>query len=104
MNITLQQDAIQQKNLQIFLKAFSNQTNTLVKAIEEQKKVFIETLEKSQNISKISQNLTKENQQISLANQNLTEQRNLLLKLQIQQFDNLIANLNGSGHNNTNNK
>lgn len=95
-NLTLLQQQQNAKNLGIFVKASQNQTQQLVNAIEEQKQVFVDTLSKSQNLTKQSQNLTKDNQRIGLVNQNLTEQRNYLLQLQIQQFDDLLSNLNKS--------
>lgn len=96
-NLTVQEREQQEKNLGIFLKAFGNHTKALVNTINEQKAVFIDTLEQQQNLTKVSQNLTKENQQISLANKNLTQERNYLLKLQIGQFDELLDTLkNGS--------
>lgn len=88
-NVTLAQQEQNKKNLAIFVALSKNQTGEMVQAIKEQKQVFIDTLQKSQN-------LTKANQQIALSNKNLTEQRNLLLQLQIQQFDDLLKSANKS--------
>jgi len=89
-NLTVQEREQQEKNLGVFLKAFANQTKALVDTINEQKVVFVDTLEKSQNLTKTSQNLTKENQEISLTNQNFTKQRNMLLEKQTEQFDEIL--------------
>lgn len=85
-NLTVEDKEQQARNLGIFMDAFTNQTNTMVAAINEQKDVFVDTLEKSQN-------QTKETQQTSLGIKNVTEQRNALLQEQIKQFDVIIAQL-----------
>jgi hypothetical protein len=102
-NLTVEEREQQAKNLGVFLKAFTNQTNTMVGAIDDQKIAFVDTLKQSQNLTKVSQNLTKENQQISIDNKNLTQERNGLLKTQIAQFDEIISSLKEKNNNDSNN-